>query len=65
MGVRRTYEPKLHVTRIDTIKIYITNMTFRSKNAFSSRAAWSPIFGTLENSNFKASKNKNKLPGCS
>jgi hypothetical protein len=35
------------------------------KNAFSSRATWSPIFKILENSNFKALKNKNEIPGCS
>jgi hypothetical protein len=32
-----------------------------AKNAFSSRATWSPVFKTLKNSNFKVSKKKKIL----
>jgi hypothetical protein len=34
MGVCCTYEPKLRVTRIDTTKIYITNMTLLDRKYF-------------------------------
>jgi hypothetical protein len=61
----KTPPPNTNLTKQTGYKFYMyTSMFYIEvlKNAFSSRATWSPIFETSKNSNFIASKKK---PGCS